>query len=115
MTLLDSTALARTLGFLQGAKNTGLVLGYAIGPTIAGIMPGDTGYCPNSNHCGHSQAALGFDDMAQRFQSTMGLLGGIAICVGLAALSLRLLGSNAIQSEVSSLLPKSKSEPPSKG
>ena len=31
LALLNQTALARTLGFLQGAKNLGLVLGYVVG------------------------------------------------------------------------------------
>merc|ERR1711871_472514 len=34
LVLLNETALARCLGFLQGAKNTGLVIGYVVGPLI---------------------------------------------------------------------------------
>lgn len=44
LALLDQTAMARMLGFLQGAKNCGLVVGYVLGPALVNRGSGPSGF-----------------------------------------------------------------------
>ena len=70
--LLDESAIARMLGFLQGAKNTGLVLGYIVGPTL--LNPMNAGF----------NAPSGFATLAL-------VLLASAVVVGVTALGLRIV------------------------
>ncbi|KAL1511164.1 hypothetical protein AB1Y20_005980 [Prymnesium parvum] len=101
--LLDQTALARTLGFLQGAKNLGLVLGYIVGPAMVPNDPCKGGITT----CG--EVSEGSIHTAARFQGLSTVLSAAAGLLVLVALLLRAQGNAALRNEASKLLPSARS------
>lgn len=102
MQLLDRTALARTLGFLQGAKNTGLILGYIIGPAIVDVSSrSPCGYLS----CDDSDVNRGSEDTPAHFKTVSIVLSCVAGFTIFIAISLRAQGTNALRAEAGRLLP----------
>jgi len=80
LALLNQTALARSLGFLQGAKNLGLVLGYVVGPAVLGSY---------EKH-----------DEKRGFVAIAGILAAESVVVGCAALALRMRSAKFLESHL---------------
>lgn len=73
--ILDQSALSRTLGFLQGCKNCGLVVGYAVGPALVHI------HTSSSNSIVGAGMASGFSSLSLVLVGSGSVVMGTAVCL----------------------------------
>lgn len=104
--LLDESALARTIGFLQGAKNLGLIVGYAVGPAFVHMLPSDL-CAPSGRYATLCQqdGSQGSEDTGERFKSLTLLLSCVGGAVAIAAIGLRVVSDLYASREANRLLP----------